>query len=128
MSITFTIHPSKNLIATTAVGEVNYNDLLHYYDSLTGSPDYYPGLDEIFDLSEAVLRQITAEDVRQFSQLTMPDLPSGQSVRVAVIASGDLEFAIARMFQMHIAEDASQKVRVFRNRRDAEAWIDVTPD
>lgn len=125
MPIRFTIHPTKNLILTQAFGEICAEDLFEYFAGLHSHRDFHPRLDEIFDVTEANGINISGEDLKQFSSATSVFTTKGESVKIGVVASSDLEFALSRMYEML---QSGNDIRVFRERAAAEEWVGVDWD
>jgi hypothetical protein len=122
MPIRMIIDRAAGLIRTTATGHVSGDDLVIYYSRLRAHPDFRSNLNEIFDLSDVTDAAVDAEDVRRLSGVTEEFTRHGVTVRVAIVAPRDLEFGLARMYEM-LQSQSLNDVRVFRDRADAEGWI-----
>ena len=127
MPIEFTIDPARNRIFTRARGRVQGHELVDYYRRLRAQVDFHADLDEVFDLTDASALDVTANDVRELSDVTLPFTRGGNPVNVAIVAPRDLEFGMSRMYEMLQAKSVNI-VRVFRDRVDAEAWIEAHRD
>lgn len=73
----------------------------------------------LWDLEGARL-EIDNEEIRQLAEFVKRGAPPDK--KVAFVATGDLEFGIARMFDAYRKEDNS-RTRVFRDREIALAWL-----
>jgi hypothetical protein len=127
MPIRMIIDRAAGLIRTTGSGRVSGDDLVTYYHRLRSHPDFRGDLNEIFDLSDVTDAAVDADDVRRLSGVTEEFTRRGVAVRVAIVAPRDLEFGLARMYEM-LQSQSLNEVRVFRDRADAEAWIFGPPD
>ena len=127
MPIRMIIDRAAGLIRTTASGRVSGDDLVTYYHRLRAHPDFRSTLNEIFDLSEVTDAAVDAGDVRRLSEVTEEFTRRGVTVRIAIVAPRDLEFGLARMYEM-LQSQSLNDVRVFRTRADAESWIFAPPE
>ena len=127
MPIRTMIDKGSDLIRTTASGRITGRDLVEYYHRLRAHPDFRSSLNEIFDATQVDTIDLTADDVRRLSSVTEEFTRRGVPVKVAIIAPGDLEFGMSRMYEM-LQSQSINVLKVFRERDAAEAWIDHTPN
>ncbi len=125
MPIRITVDKQNALIHTHATGHVTGADLIDYYQRLRAHPDFRSNLNEIFDATEVEQIDLTADDVRKLSAFTEEYTSLGVPVRVAIVASGDLEFGMSRMYEM-LQVRSINLLKVFRERSQAERWIGET--
>ena len=123
MPIRTIIDRTKGLIQTTASGRVTGVDLADYYKRLRAHPDFRRDLNEIFDATRVETIDLTADDVRRLSSATEQYTSLGVPVKVAIVAPGDLEFGLSRMYEM-LQVNSINVLKVFRERALAERWID----
>jgi hypothetical protein len=122
MPIRMTIERDTGLIRTSASGRVTGRDLVEYYRRLRAHPDFRSTLNEIFDVTQVDAIDVSADDVRRLSSVTEEFTSRGVPVKVAIIAPGDLEFGMSRMYEM-LQVQSVNTLKVFRERSDAEDWI-----
>jgi hypothetical protein len=122
MPIRTIIDKTIGLIRTTAAGRVTGDELVAYYHRLRSHPDFRSSLNEIFDLTDVTEANVDGADVRRLSGVTEEFTVRGVAVKVAIIAPRDLEFGLARMYEM-LQSRSRNDVRVFRDRAEAEGWI-----
>ena len=122
MPIQMIIERNTGLIRTTASGRVSGRDLVEYYHRLRTHPDFKSNLNEIFDATRVDAIDVTADDVRRLSSITEEFTKKGVPVKVAIIAPGDLEFGMSRMYEM-LQVQSINVLKVFRERPAAEDWI-----
>lgn len=122
MPIRMVIERDNGLIRTTASGRLTGLDLVEYYRRLRAHPDFRSNLDEIFDATQVDAIDVTAEDVRTLSSITEEFTKHGVPVRVAIVAPGDLEFGMSRMYEL-LQVQSINVLKVFRDRRTAEDWL-----
>ncbi len=124
MPIRFEVDTTRRRIHTRAEGVVEGADLIAYFQALRAHPDYRGDMDELFDLSGATEIRVSGADVRRFSASTEPVTSRGTPIRVAVVAPGDLEYGLSRMYELLQIESLST-IQIFRKREEAEAWLDA---
>ena len=61
-------------------------------------------------------------DIRRLSAVTEEYTSLGVPVKVAIVAPGDLEFGMSRMYEL-LQSRSINTLRVFRERSLAERWI-----
>jgi hypothetical protein len=118
MSIRYLIDPEARLVTVSVEGDLGIDEYLEANGRLSKDPDFCPDYAELIDLRKARLSEISGQNVREFAE--RPPLYSADS-RMAVVAPGDLEFGLARMFEA--LRDGARTVRVFRELADAHSWI-----
>ena len=83
----------------------------------------------LWDLSLAVLVDLSAEDVRQIAHVPRQSLELRQDGKTAIVAPSDLAFGLSRMYQTSSQPEALPfKVQVFRDSEAAHTWLkEITP-
>ena len=78
----------------------------------------------LWDFSGASLRSISSLFVKQMASKMGNLIPVRENVKIAIIAPKDLEYGIARMFQM-LSDDNKYPIRikVFRYVGQASQWL-----
>jgi hypothetical protein len=87
---------------------------------LLSDPDFTPTRSQLVDLRFAQADKFSLDELRALSSTTISD----PSIKRAIIASADLEFGVARMFEA-ISEPQDLKVHVFRSPEEACEWLGV---
>ncbi|MFZ0429394.1 MAG: hypothetical protein WAO20_14840 [Acidobacteriota bacterium] len=122
MSLRFRIHRDQRVVHTV-VGELDsVAELRTYAEQLKGAPEFEDGFDHLIEFSDGGAGVDGSGAVQVLSMLVPPVL----HVRVAIVASGDLEFAVACKFQSvyGLLDD------LFAARRTLEeacAWLRIDP-
>ncbi len=89
--------------------------------ALSCDPDFVPNYRQIFDLRGVTDLELTSTDLRE---RVANDVFGGGSRR-ALVASSDLVFGMARMYQLLAADENTDEIRVFREMSDAVRWLDL---
>ena len=80
---------------------------------------------ELLDLRSLERLDVTTEGIRQVAAHDADHMRSGLTHRLALVASEDAAFGMARMYQIQ-AEDHLLGLGVFRNPDDALIWLGVS--
>ncbi len=94
------------------------------YQELQAHAQFDRDVPTVWDFRAATgIKDLTAGDFRVFSELVKKVRGSGIPPKVAMIASQDLEFGIARMYELGSKDKIPIHLGVFRNPEDAVEWI-----
>ncbi len=121
MPITYRIHRDRGRIETVCEGDVTLPDVRAHFDTLQRDPDRPRSLSVLLDLSGMTSLpgspqlQAAAERVGQVEEIVFE--------ACAIIADRDPVVAMARMFET-LARGHFAALRIFRQRREAEEWLD----
>lgn len=122
MPITYEIDREKGLMVTRASGTISASDFFEYVDTILADPANEQ-CDELLILEEIDVEQISAGDIRGAARRSA-NLSRDDDFRVAVVAPGDADFGLSRMFQA-FRELGDERMAVFRSIQDACDWLGV---
>ncbi len=114
----FEIEKHHRLVITSASGVVTMAEALAHNQKLRKDPDFDPSFSQLIDLSDVTKIELNREDILTLAQ----DPILSDNSRRAILATGDLTFGLARMFEMFRESKGKETIRVFRNRDEARAW------
>ena len=78
----------------------------------------------LWDVSLAVLVDLSAEDVRQIAHVPRQSLELRQDGKTAIVAPSDLAYGLSRMYQTSSQPEALPfEVQVFRDSEAAHKWL-----
>jgi hypothetical protein len=108
------------LVRTRIWGAATDDDVLGHNLRLSADPLFDPGFRQLADMSDITEILVSTETVNQISrgQLFTP------GTQRAFVASENAVFGLLRKYELQ-AESSGQLVRVFRNTKEAEAWLGV---
>jgi hypothetical protein len=115
------VDPGTGISTLTAVGRVTANEVIAALDEFyAGSPT----LLALCDLSQADLLLFSTEQVARIVAFTIARAQARLGGRTAIVSVGDLEYGMARMYEV-LAELGKHAVviRAFRAREDASQWL-----
>jgi len=126
MPLKFIVFPEDGYYIAGFVGAIADRDMLDDYKSFFVSNEWFPGLNELTDLSEVDASQVTADGVANLALMIKDHFQQHKfSPKVAVYAPHDLPCGLARMYST--AADAIETHEVFRDLAEARAWLLATP-
>jgi len=116
-----TVDTEHDLTIHKCSGSLIEQELMDTIESFYGGN---PTLYTLWDFSNASFDKISNEFLRQMFSIVQRGGSSRQGGKTAVIAPSDLEYGMARMFQIMSDNDAFPfKIKVFRSYDEASQWL-----
>jgi hypothetical protein len=84
------------VVYSTLSGKIGTPDLIRHIAAIREHPDFDPFFNELIDATEVTSLDVSSEDIQAFAMQASPFDPSAKRV---FVASEDLIFGLARMFQ-----------------------------
>ena len=124
MPITYSINFDDNYLIAAYTGRISDEEMLASWKGFFKGEKWVPGLNELIDLSQADLSDITAEGLEQLINYakTVYEKNHIHSVRIAVYAPENIHYGLARMYEA-LTFDSPQSANVFRSIQEAESWL-----
>ena len=119
MSAFYKIDKQRKLVLSSGTGVLTKEDILGHMDRLSKDPDFDPNFSQVSDFTQITVLEIEPEDVRQLAQRNVFSPHS----RRAFVVKDDLQFGLARMFEIHRELNGETGIRVFRTFDEAMDWI-----
>ncbi len=117
----------RQLALFTVKGSFPQDEMFQMIRDLIDHPKFREGYDALVDLTAVEDIALVGADIRSKVAIDKALLPKVGSARWAIVATQDAVFGLARMFQI-MMDETSVEVGTFRNRGDAEAWLDERCD
>ncbi len=128
MPLTYRIDVKHRIVIATASGTLSIDDLFVYQQD-AWLHEEVRGFNELVDMrSVDVVNPPSAAHLRSFSEFAASmDKSVGES-KLAIVAKGDLDFGLARMFQTfrELNPTSKKKIQVFRLLSDALAYLGLS--
>src|SRR5579864_1804916 len=121
VSAFYTIDKKRRLVLSSGNGALTKEDLLGHMERLSKDPDFNPEFCQVVDFTQITAVEVEPEDVRQLAQRNIFSPRS----RRAFVVKDDLQFGLARMFEIHRELKGETGIRVFRTFDEAMDWIMV---
>jgi hypothetical protein len=115
----YKIDKERRLVLSSATGILTKEDIFGYMDRLSKDADFDPEFSQVSDFTQVTRLDIEPEDIRQLAQR---NVFSPRSHR-AFVVKDDLQYGLARMFQIHRELRGEGGIRVFRTFEEALDWI-----
>jgi hypothetical protein len=119
MAISYEIDKRKRTVLCTASEICTLQDALSLHERIQSDSDFDPSFSQLLDFTPAVQTDITAGEVRMLADSG----PFSSASRRALVTNSLLGFAFSRMFEM-LSSSKGNRVRVFRDREEALAWLE----
>src|SRR5438045_1643409 len=117
MAVSYRIDPSGGRLTVALSGTVTGDDLETLSERLKHDAAYDPSLPVLVDATKMSSGALPTRTV-----VARASVPRPHRTRIAIAASADAVYGIARMYQM-LAEDKGGEIGVFRSLAEAEAWL-----
>ncbi len=117
----YKIEKERRLVMSSGPGVLTREDILGHQDRLSKDPDFDPHFSQLLDFTHVTQVDITPEDVRLAARKNIFSPHS----RRALLVKDDLQFGLARMFEIHRELEGEKGIQVFRTIDEALDWIFV---
>jgi hypothetical protein len=119
MSAFYKIDKERRIVLSSGTGVLTKKDLVGHMDRLSNDPDFNPDFSQVLDFTQLSGLEVGPDDVRQLAQRNIFSPRS----RRAFVVKDDLQFGLARMFEIHRELNGETGIRVFRTFDEALDWI-----
>lgn len=118
-----TYAPSVNLTTFKAIGVMDVDD---FYDCLQNYYEAGVTALALWDLSEAVLSDLTSDEISNLAQYGSQLAATRKTGKTAIVFDSPFEYGLGRIFQTYVEMNTTPvEVRLFRNLVEAVAWLGV---
>ncbi len=122
-SIDTIIDKDNNLIVHTVKGVLSLDDVRLKVESLLDDANFVKGMDVIWDINKAEMTHVEIEDILGLIKFMMENvIRRGTGFKLAIVASTDLGFGLAKMFTGY-GQVLPFAKNVFRTLDEGLAWI-----
>ena len=121
MAIRFRIMPKFRLALTVIRGRFSVDDLYKQREAIESSESYDPSFDLVFDGRRISAFDLEGSDIREFAQSLSPE--HKRFARTAIIVSGDLGYALSRIFRATSGRQRDSTLKIFYGSKEAMDWI-----
>ncbi len=105
-------------------GHITFDRLKTYLFELYEHPGFDNSLHSLWDLSQADgISDLSTDEVRSLVLLVSSKWNSEVRVRAALVVSRELEFGVARMYEIQLSASSENKIKVFKDVEDAIDWV-----
>lgn len=104
-------------------GEISYHEIMNALKACCKNSDRKPSMNVLWDLTNANIVNITAEQVRHIANFMGDKCENCLKNKAALVTIGEFEFGMARMYEIYLENNVSGEVEVFRGVEKALAWL-----
>jgi len=117
--VQYTIDKDRRLVIAIAPSVVGFEDVLVHMKEVAADPDFDPTYSHFIDFSAVKKMKLNGEQVRELAKRDIFD----SRAKRAAFAPQLVVYGLARMYALYREGFGGQKLRVFRNRNAALAWL-----
>ena len=126
MPITYKLKPDEKLVILTHVGAVSDDEFLSFYKALLKDTRFDKSFNLLVDLRQAESSVRSTAALSEFSQFVQRQFVNTTArTKVAVVASEDISFGLARMYEV-LSDAVPWEFVVFRTAKAALAWLGLS--
>jgi hypothetical protein len=132
MSITFELNYNRRYFISTWAGVINNGEMLAAYKDLFEGDKWHPGLNELADISQASLFNITSVGLCQLAIYTQQVYVMSEHASVKTSAHCPKETSVycplvlplklSVVFELW-ANESVESIKLFRDFHEAESWL-----
>ena len=125
MPVPYQIDHDERLVVASPQGVLTDEDVFGYQQEVWSRPDVR-GYDELIDMTSVTeIEFISTKRVAFLADLSASMDPPALTSKLAIVATADLHFGLARVYETYreTAKQGTKSVRVFRNRNEALHWL-----
>ncbi len=119
MSAFYKIDKKRRLVLSSGSGVLTIEDILGHQERLLKDRDFDPDFAQLSDFTQFTKIDLTSTDVRNAARKSIFSPLS----RRAFVVKNDLQYGLARMFELHRDSAGEAGIRIFRNLEDALDWV-----
>jgi hypothetical protein len=127
MPIDYQVNRAQRLVFAKGRGRVNEREVFAYQREAWAGADV-AGFNELIDMTEVESIEVPSlESVRELAALSATMDAPGIKSKSAIVASGSLAHALARLYEACRAMESqsTKEVAVFRAKADALEWLGI---
>ena len=127
MPLSVRVDPDLQVIFVAGEGVVTDGDLMEYVDEYLSGTGLH-GYDELFDLTEADLLDLTYTGLAETAAAAAATDPDGAPVKIALLVSEIRGMGITRLYQsLRESKGGVRETRVFTDAAECWDWLGLKP-
>ncbi len=124
MPYDFIINAEQHLVFSRGFGVFTHAEYLAHISRLQREVLFRPEFDQIVDCRLVTKIDITSDQLATLANMSV----FAKSSRRAFVVSSDVNFGLSRMLATQLEVKKGQQTRVFRDMREALAWLNLPLD
>lgn len=114
---------SSRLIHVKTRGIGDADGINAFLKDIISHPDWTPGMDILLDHTELNIENINTRGIDKVSDYFIKISKQLGNGKIALIMNRDVDFGIARAWELVTERHTNMQIHVFRNLEKAEAWL-----
>ena len=123
MHYNFRFQKNRSIVEVRASGKATAASFAELDMDLVGHRKWIPGMNILFDFIELDLSSISAADVNENSSFVRSLSDKFGNGKIVCIMNKEIDFGIARMWEILTQDGISAEIRIFRSISEAKSWI-----
>jgi hypothetical protein len=115
----YKIDKERRIVMSSGSGVLTIEDIIGHQERLLNDPDFDPSYSQLSDFTHLIKVELSSEDVRLAARKNI-FLPHS---RRAMVVKNDVQYGMARMFEIHRELAGEVGIRVFRTIDEALGWV-----
>ena len=128
MDVRTKMDPEKDCRYHTVTGELTLVRLKNALSAVYARPGFRYDQSSLWDLRKATTQHVSAAEVQSIAALVKKHWAGSEAARSALVVSTDLDYGMARMYEMLMEGEIGPRVKVFRDMEEAKAWLECEED
>ena len=120
----FYFDPSLGCLRIKMKGIFQAEDFIRLFDELLEHEHFRTGINTLWDLSLASHPDMSVSDLLAIGAHVQQNAEKRGISKTAWVVANEIDYGIARMFEMVNDKTVPMDFRVFRNLNEAETWVD----
>jgi hypothetical protein len=117
------LNKEHSYFVTEASGTVDTQGLLNLFEKIIKHEDWYTGLNTLINFSEITLVTLKSDEISQISNMTKSLKKVLGDGRCAFVMNQQVDYGLARMFQMMTEPHVDFQIEIFTSLTEAETWL-----
>lgn len=113
----------RALFIVTTEGAGQPAGIIAFLDAILAHPRWRPGLSILLDHRKLSIEGIQSPGIEEVSRYFVAIGPRLGNGRIALVMNKDVDFGIARAWEMITEDEVAISIRVFRNIDQARGWV-----
>ena len=118
--------PEMETVRVKLEGKITVRTLRAAFDAAANSSEYSAAVRRLWDFRDADLTSLDFLKLAGMLGHLAKLVPQVSAAKLAIVVGTNLQFGLARMFQILSADTVRSTMKVFRTVEDAEAWLTDT--
>jgi len=123
MNISTELIKESNLRIHIVKEELNKNLLIEKLNDIYENPELEPDMNVLWDIREADVFSFFSADVQAIRDFVSKHWGTGGKSKAALVVVRDVDFGLARMYQILSESKTSSPIQVFRDYDEAFQWV-----